>query len=231
MLIRNICDLSKETSKKTRIQSKILKLDTILSAFGNSTTPFNKDASCFIKYSELQINEQGRLAGMKLIDYLLEKSRISGSLDRGACFHIFYHLLENASQEERLQLHLSDPAHFSFLNGSKMASFAQGQGAAVFENIKQVLKVFGIGKRLQYQIWQLLATILHMGNIKFEKNNSGNSKEACYIKNIHQLQLVASLLGVDPSDLQNILTCKTKIVNIKTNCRLGTTIFPFFSIH
>ena len=119
--MRNLCDLSKTSTKKTKTHSQILKVDSILSAFGNATTPLNQDASCFAQYSEIQFDGKGKMVGMKLIEYLLEKSRVSGPLDGGKTFHVFYYLLEGATHEERVQWHLSDPAHFAYLNTSSMA--------------------------------------------------------------------------------------------------------------
>lgn len=120
MIVKNICDLSKSAKKKSKIQSNLLKVDSILDAFGHATTPYNLDASCFTKYTELQLDSKGRLVGAKLIEYLLEKSRVSNPLDGGRSFHIFYYMLEGATDEEKSQFHLSDAAHFAYLAGSKI---------------------------------------------------------------------------------------------------------------
>ncbi|KAJ3254350.1 hypothetical protein HK103_007232 [Boothiomyces macroporosus] len=210
MLTRNLCDLSKSSKKKSKIHSNLLKIDTVMSAFGNATTPHNLDASCYTKYTEMQFDSKGKMVGVKLIEYLLEKSRVTGPLDRGKTFHIFYYLLEGATHEERVQWHLSDPAHFAFLNGSKMAGFAQGKGVNAMAVIRDNLKSLGIGHRQQAQIWQLLAAILHLGNIQFQDPRS--DREACSIRNYPQMQMVAEMLGVHPSALAGILTSRTKTV-------------------
>ena len=60
------------------------------------------------------------MMGAKVIEYLLEKSRVTNPLDGGRSFHIFYYMLEGASSEERSLLQLSDAAHFSYLTGSNL---------------------------------------------------------------------------------------------------------------
>ncbi|KAJ8322906.1 hypothetical protein O5D80_008429 [Batrachochytrium dendrobatidis] len=210
MLMRSLCDLSKSSKKKTKTQSSILKVDTVLSAFGNATTPTNTNASCVTRYSELQFDSSGRMVGLKLIESLLEKSRVSGAQDGGYCFHIFYYLLEGATHEERVQWHLSDAAHFRFLNLSKMrtASYAQGKGAAMLDEIRENLKTLGVGRRQQVQLWQLLAAILHLGNLTF--SDSVKEGGVCTVCNYPQLQLVANMLGVPSLALQTLLTTRSR---------------------
>jgi chitin synthase len=208
MIVRHLCDLSKTSKKKTKVQSNILKVESVLSAFGNAATPFNSDATCFTKYYELQFNK-GKMVGMKLIEYMLEKSRVSGALDGGFTFHVFYYLLAGATHEERTNLHLSDAAHFQYLAVKmRTAGFAQSKGTAQMDALRDVLKSVGIGRRQQTQLWQLLAAVLHIGNINFSE--SQKTGEACSIKNYPQLQLVADMLGVSPAALQTVLTTRLR---------------------
>jgi chitin synthase len=210
MLVRNLCDLSKTSSKKSKTHSQLLKVDSVLSAFGNATTPLNQDASCFAQYREVQFDSKGKMVGMKLIEYLLEKSRASGPLDGGKAFHIFYYLLEGATHEERVQWHLSDPAHFSYLTGSSMAGYAQGKGTAPLDLLRSNLKSLGVGRRQQAQLWQILSAILHLGNIQFQ--DALSDRETCSVRNFPQMQLVAEMLGVSVPALQTVLTSRTRMI-------------------
>nr|KAJ3417768.1 hypothetical protein HK105_000815 [Polyrhizophydium stewartii] len=212
MLLRSLCDISKTSKKKTKTQSAILKADPVLAAFGNATTPSNPNATCFVRYNEVQFDAAGRMVGIKLIESLLEKSRVSGPADGGHSFHIFYYLLEGASHEERVQWHLSDAAHFRFLNLSKMRTvgFAQGKGSAPLDDLRESLKTLGIGRRQQTQLWQLLAAILHLGNVTF--SDPPKDGEPCGVRNFPQLQLVADMLGLPVLALQTVLTTRSRFV-------------------
>ncbi|KAI8924380.1 chitin synthase-domain-containing protein [Entophlyctis helioformis] len=212
MAMRCLCDLSKASKKKTKMQSNILKVDSVLSAFGSATTPSNPSATCFVRYSELQFDPAGRMVGMKLIETLIEKGRVSGPADGGHSFHIFYLLLDGASHDERVQWHLSDAAHFRFLNNTRMRtpSSAQGKGAPAFDEIRENLKALGVGRRQQTQLWQLLAAILHLGNIMFA--DTIKEGETCTVRNMPQLQMVADMLGIPAAALQTILTSRSRYI-------------------
>ncbi|KAJ3008929.1 hypothetical protein HKX48_008264 [Thoreauomyces humboldtii] len=217
-ITRHLCDLSKTSSKKSKVHSAVLKVDPVLSAFGNAHTPFNTDATCCTRYSEYQFDKRGKMMGLKVIEYLLEKSRVSGAQDGGRSFHIFYHLLAGATQEEKMQMHLSDPAHFHYLSQSSLRSSAADSGTAL-DDVRDNLKALGVGRRQQAQLWQLLAAILHLGNVTFH-DDAHNVQEACTVRNYAQLELVASLLGLHPSAMEGVLTYRTKLVG-----RDITTVF------
>ncbi|KNC98434.1 uncharacterized protein SPPG_06138 [Spizellomyces punctatus DAOM BR117] len=210
LIARHLCDLSKTSTKKSKVHSAVLKVDSVLSAFGNAQTPFNKDASCCSRYSEYQFNSQGKMVGLKLIDYLLEKSRVSGAEDGGRSFHIFYYLLAGATHEEKMQFHLSDPAHFHYLSQSKLRISAVDSNLALDE-LRDNMKALGIGRRQQTQLWQILAAILHLGNVTFH-DDPNNTQEACTVRNYAQLELVATLLGLHPASIEAVLTYRTKMV-------------------
>lgn len=211
MIIRHLCDLSKSSTKKTKVHSNILKVENVLSAFGNATTPFNQNATCFTKYFELQCSK-GKMVGMKAIQYLLEKSRVSGSTDGAYTFHIFYYLLEGLTNEERDGLRLIDAAHFTYLstNNKRSARYARSESFSQMNSLRENLKSLGISRMQQSQLWSVLAAILHIGNINF--HDSDKIGEPCSIKNYTQLHFVAEILGVTPESLQTILTCRTRYV-------------------
>ncbi|KAJ3417367.1 hypothetical protein HDV05_004832 [Chytridiales sp. JEL 0842] len=213
-ITRNLCDLSKPTKKKTKVQSAILKVDSVFGAFGNACTARNKDASCFTRYTEYQFDERGRMVGAKYIDYLLEKSRVTGSEDGGRNFNIFYYLLAGATHEEKQQWQLGDPAHYHYLTVSSIrAAFPEDETA--LGELRENLKDLGVGRRQQAQLYQLLAAILHLGNITF-MDDPNKSDEPCTVKNYPQLAVVADLLGVHPATLETTLTYKTQVIRKDT---------------
>ncbi|KAI8920090.1 chitin synthase-domain-containing protein [Powellomyces hirtus] len=218
LITRHLCDLSKTSTKKSKVHSGVLKVDSVLAAFGNAHTPFNKDATCCTRYSEYQFDKVGKMVGLKVIEYLLEKSRVSGAEDGGRSFHIFCYLLEGATREEKMQLHLSDAAHFHYLNQSSIRT-AIADNTGVLDELRDNMKALGIGRRQQSQLWQLLAAILHLGNVTFQ-DDSHKTQESCTVRNYAQLELVSSLLGLHPASMEAVLTYRTKMVG-----RDITTVF------
>ncbi|CAI2162513.1 1810_t:CDS:2 [Funneliformis geosporum] len=212
LLVKQLAALSSHQKKDSKIQNKIPNSEFILESFGNVKTNINNNASRFGKYTELQFNGRGRLIGAKTLDYLLEKNRIVKSFQNERNFHIFYYLIAGASQDEKSHLHLTDASQYRYLNVPKGTRGPNVDDMNNFNELKQALKSLGFHKKHVAQMFQLLAAILHLGNIQFAQDPNNRQKEAAFVKNNEVLDLVADFLGVDPQALQNVLTYKTKLI-------------------
>ena len=111
--------------KKEAIEEKILSCNPILEAFGNAKTVRNDNSSRFGKYVALLVNKDNRkIIGARLINYLLEKSRIVQQAKDERNYHIFYHLLSGADEELLEDLYLfkvstrKSSLDFKYLNQS-----------------------------------------------------------------------------------------------------------------
>lgn len=185
----------------------------MLESFGNARTLFNANASRFGKYTELQFTERGRLCGIKTLDYYLERSRVAGAPSGERNFHIFYYLVAGASAEERQHMHLLDKMTYRYLGQRSPAPVRQSpdDDARKFEQLKLALKNVGFSKRHVAQTCQLIAAILHLGNLEFTIDRSRN-EDAAVVRNTETLALVAEFLGVTTSALETTLSYKTKMV-------------------
>ncbi|KAI9493414.1 chitin synthase-domain-containing protein [Zychaea mexicana] len=197
--------------KETKLQNQVLNAQTVLEAFGHARTTFNGNASRFGKYTEIQFNERGRMSGAKTLNYLLEKKRVVKRPTGEGSFHMFYYLLEGASAEEKQILQLTDATQYTYLNRSHGPDTTlTPENETYYETIKMALRSLGIGKRQQARIMQLLACLLHLGNLQFVQGNS--LQEAPLVKNPETLDLCADFLGVDPQALLNVLTYRTAMI-------------------
>ena len=187
----------------------------VIESFGNARTLFNPNASRFGKYTELQFTDKGRLCGIKSLDYYLERNRVAAVPSGERNFHIFYYLMAGASSEERHHLHLADKTPYRYL-GQRAGTGARPNGvrdddANRFEQLKLALKSVGLSKRNVAQTCQLVAAILHLGNIEFTVDR-GRDVDAAVVRNVDVLGIVAEFLGVQPSALESTLAYKTKLV-------------------
>ncbi|KAL7331866.1 hypothetical protein PS15p_203994 [Mucor circinelloides] len=197
--------------KESKLQTQILHVQSILSAFGHAKTTMNQNASRFGKYMEIQFNERGRMIGCKVLNYLLDKQRVVlGQQKRnGYNFHIFYMLLCGATVQDRAALSLTDFTAYKYTKATS-PPVSSDQSSEDYQALLASLKHVGLGKRHQTRIMQLIASLLHLGQLQFIDDTT--MQEAAYVKNAETLELVSDFLGIDPRALENVLTYKTQLI-------------------
>lgn len=130
-------------------------------------------------------------------------------------FHIFYYLVAGATAEERQHLRLTDKTHFRYLGPRTSLSGREdarhSEDSVRFEQLKVALKSVGLSKRQVAQSCQLVAAILHLGNLEFITDRQRN-EDAAVVRNTDTLDIVADFLGVQPAALETALSCKMKLV-------------------
>ncbi|KAH9911828.1 glycosyltransferase family 2 protein [Epithele typhae] len=217
LAIKTLLELSvsQPGKKGAKLGQQVPAAEFVLEAFGNSRTLFNPNASHFGKYTELQFTERGRISGVKTLDYYLERNRVAGAPSGERNFHIFYYLIAGASPEERHHMHLSDKTQYRYL-GARVGTAGRGgpgdnDDAVRFEQLKVALKNVGFSKRHVAQTCQLIAAILHLGNLEFTIDRHRN-EDAAVVRNLDVLEIVAEFLGVQAGALEAALSYKTKLV-------------------
>ncbi|TDL27931.1 glycosyltransferase family 2 protein [Rickenella mellea] len=217
LAIKSLLELSVSNpgKKGSKLSSQIPSAEFVLESFGNARTLFNPNASRFGKYTELQFTDRGRLCGIKTLDYYLERSRVAGAPSGERNFHIFYYLVAGATLEERQHLHLTDKMTYRYLGQRTPFNTRQNVGrdddALRFDQLKLALKSIGLSKRHVAQSMQLLAAILHLGNLEFTIDRHRN-EDAAVVRNTDILDIVSEFLGVQPAALETALSCKMKLV-------------------
>ncbi|KAA1474601.1 glycosyltransferase family 2 protein [Dentipellis sp. KUC8613] len=216
LAIKTLLELSVSNpgKKGSKLAHQIPAAEFVLESFGNARTLFNTNASRFGKYTELQFNDRGRLSGIKTLDYYLERNRVAGAPSGERNFHIFYYLVAGASPEERQHMHLIDKTNYRYLGQRNVPASRQDvrdDDAVRFDQLKVALKNVGFSKRNVAQTCQLIAAILHLGNLEFHIDR-GRNEDAAVVRNTDELALVAEFLGVTPSALEGTLSYKTKMV-------------------
>ncbi|KAG6379400.1 P-loop containing nucleoside triphosphate hydrolase protein [Boletus reticuloceps] len=217
LAIKTLLELSVSNpgKKGSKLATQVPAAEFVIELFGNARTLFNPNASRFGKYTELQFTDKGRLCGIKSLDYYLERNRVAAVPSGERNFHIFYYLMAGASPDERQHLHLADKTQYRYL-GHRAGTGTRANGlrdydANRFEQLKMALKSVGLSKRHVAQTCQLVAAILHLGNIEFTIDR-GRDVDVAVVRNVDVLGIVAEFLGVQPSALEATLAYKTKLV-------------------
>lgn len=191
-----------EQQHRDLVKNQILKSNPLLEAFGNAKTVRNNNSSRFGKYMEIFFTPGGAIIGGKVTQFLLEKSRVISQSLGERNFHIFYQLFTDKTLKKTLML--DTPNSYNYLNKSKCTEVPDIDDAKEFVETKNAMTAMGISKKDQDRLFELLAAILHLGNIGFTPTGDG-----CRVSNVDVLQLVAKFFYIEPKKLETALITKT----------------------
>lgn len=99
------------------IVDKILAPNPILEAFGNAKTVRNDNSSRFGKWIAVQFDDTRTICGTRIVNYLLEKSRVVVQARGERNFHVFYQLCGGADRAMREKLGLRSAGAYDYLTG------------------------------------------------------------------------------------------------------------------
>jgi myosin heavy subunit len=115
---------------------------------------------------------------------------------------------------------LSSHKNFHYLNKAGTITYDEVEEAQNFESLKWAMTFLGIEKSMQQEIFNVVAAILHLGNIIIIATESEDSFHGIIAEidpsSIQHLQIAANLLGVDVDFLQTTLTVRTSRVRGET---------------
>ncbi|KAM6294828.1 unconventional myosin-If [Aegotheles albertisi] len=189
--------------KVQHVKDIILQSNPLLEAFGNAKTVRNNNSSRFGKYFEIQFSRGGEPDGGKISNFLLEKSRVVNQNECERNFHIYYQLLEGASQEQRQNLGIMSPDYYYYLNQTDTYQVEGTDDLSDFHETMNAMQVIGIRGEDQQLVLQIVAGILHLGNISFREE--GNYAR---VENADSLAFPAYLLGIDQNRLNEKVTSR-----------------------
>ncbi|KAF7211942.1 unconventional myosin-Ie isoform X2 [Nothobranchius furzeri] len=186
------------------VKDIILQSNPLLEAFGNAKTLRNNNSSRFGKYFEIQFSSGGEPDGGKISNFLLEKSRVVMRNPGERSFHIFYQLIEGASGEQKGSLGITSLDYYTYLNQSGSYKVDDINDKSDFQETMHAMDVIGISRENRSMVLQIVAGVLHLGNITFKE--SGNYAA---VESEEFLAFPAFLLGIDQNRLKDKLTSRT----------------------
>ncbi|EFN75980.1 Myosin heavy chain 95F [Harpegnathos saltator] len=232
-LLRYLCDLWGSTAGP--IEQKILDANPVLEAFGNAKTKRNNNSSRFGKFMEVHFDSKCQVVGGYISHYLLEKSRICLQSPDERNYHVFYMMCAGAPADLRAKLGITEPDDFHYLrNGctqyfcnmrsekrlnEAQKSHEQNNTGSLhdpilddvegFNAFDQAFTRLGLTDAERMDLYTMVASVLHLGNITFE-DNPEDTKGGSRITASSEKAVMASarLLGVDPEELCQALVSK-----------------------
>lgn len=189
--------------KVQHVKDIILQSNPLLEAFGNAKTVRNNNSSRFGKYFEIQFSPGGEPDGGKISNFLLEKSRVVMRNPGERSFHIFYQLIEGASADQKQSLGITSMDYYYYLSLSGSYKVDDIDDKREFQETLHAMNVIGIFAEEQALVLQIVAGVLHLGNISFKE--VGNYAA---VESEEFLAFPAYLLGINQDRLKEKLTSR-----------------------
>ncbi|KAL9124736.1 MAG: hypothetical protein Q9217_005967 [Psora testacea] len=241
-LLSSILSFS-STPLSTKLSLAAFVFDT-LTTTKSLTTPTASKAGLFYEMQyDASSTASPTLIGGKLLDHRLERSRIASVPTGERSFHVLYYLLAGTSPAEKAHLGLEIPGIVS--EGAAPGNRSSGtvghrrwrylghptqlkvgiNDAEGFQHFKTALRKLEFPRGDVAEICQVLASILHIGQLEFMTSEStvpapddsgGYSHEGgemvTVVRNKEVLAIVAAFLGLSAQDLETSLGYKTKTI-------------------
>ncbi|CAH2305349.1 unconventional myosin-X-like [Pelobates cultripes] len=210
LLLKFLSSMSQSSAEgagtQTHVEEAILESSPILEAFGNAKTVYNNNSSRFGKFIQLHFSQQGHIQGGRVVDYLLEKTRVTRQSPGERNYHIFYALLAGTSKEDREALCLSDALSYQYLSTSGCATAEGLNDKDMYQKVMTALQVMDFGDEEIGEVWKLLSGILQLGNLEFMTAGGAQITTKAVLSD------AADLLGLDSFQLSEVLTQRSMIL-------------------
>ncbi|RXN08675.1 unconventional myosin-VIIa-like protein [Labeo rohita] len=194
------------------IEQQIIQANPVLEAFGNAKTIRNDNSSRFGKYVEVFFNKNGVIEGAHMEQYLLEKSRVCHQAPQERNYHIFYCMLSGMPSDQKKTLSLTDASQFKYLTEGNCLTCDGRDDTDEFGRIRAALKILTFSEKDCWEIFKLLAAILHMGNVDFQSTIM-NNMDTCDVLSSNHFSVTAKLLEVNDATLDKSLTHRSFMTN------------------
>ncbi|XP_043952709.1 unconventional myosin-Va isoform X4 [Gambusia affinis] len=195
------------SASEANVEEKVLASNPIMEAIGNAKTTRNDNSSRFGKYIEIGFDNRYRIIGANMRTYLLEKSRVVFQADEERNYHIFYQLCASANQPEFKNLRLSTANDFLYTRQGRSPVIEGIDDAKELRTTRHAFTLLGINESYQIGLFQVLAAILHLGNVEIKDRDSDSSLIA---PNNRHLTAFCELVGVTYQDMSQWL-CHRKL--------------------
>jgi myosin heavy subunit len=215
--------LQEEESLGGKINRRIWESTYVFESFGNAKTIRNDNSSRFGKFIKLQYGSNNRLVTANAETFLLEKSRLTSISSGERNYHVFYQLFRGQHETVDLSmLGLTQVADFKILlsdlpqpkkasskhsiQGSSQGSLPEYPDAdrdlLEFQHLCQALITLGCTAEDMKAIWQLLSSILHLGNCYATPPSTPTSVGSSSLPEENPVEIVSTSFSIEQISAQ-----------------------------
>ncbi|XP_055030190.2 unconventional myosin-Va isoform X5 [Misgurnus anguillicaudatus] len=195
------------SASEANVEEKVLASNPIMESIGNAKTTRNDNSSRFGKYIEIGFDKKYHIIGANMRTYLLEKSRVVFQADEERNYHIFYQLCASANLPEFKALKLRTANEFHYTKQGRSPVIDGVDDAKEMSTTRNAFLLLGVNESYQMGLFQILASILHLGNVEVKDRDLDSS---IIPPNNAHLSVFCELMGVTYQDMSHWL-CHKKI--------------------
>ncbi|NXM87738.1 MYO15 protein, partial [Oenanthe oenanthe] len=122
-------------------------------------------------------------------------------------YHIFYEMLAGLPSQQRQRYCLQGAETYYYLNQGGNCEIPGKDDAEDFRRLLNTMEVLNFSVDEQNSIFRILSSVLHLGNVYFEKYET-DCQEVATVVSATEIRTVAELLQVSPEGLQKAITFK-----------------------
>ncbi|KAJ8602497.1 hypothetical protein CTAYLR_001247 [Chrysophaeum taylorii] len=217
LCLQFIADASARASGKSNkkegevgIEEQVLQTNPILESQGNAKTLRNNNSSRFGKLITVKFDKNGGVVGANIIDYLLEKSRVTFQAQGERNYHVFYMIIAGCKKDAALKerLHLTEAVDYHYLDQSGVTETPGFNDDFEYEDMVRSYGILNYSEEEHMAAFQIFAAVLHFSNVAFEPEPKAMEEDGSKIGNPETLKLCADLIGLDMDLLVKALTTK-----------------------
>ena len=209
--------LADVAGSENNVEGKILACNPLLESYGNAKTIRNNNSSRFGKWIEVHFHNVDRsICGARILNYLLEKSRVVFQQQNERNFHIFYQMCQDSSTSSKYEL-TGGADSFRYLSQSGLIKAKDVDDKSDFQATLSAMQELNFSAEEQDWALRIAAAVLHLGNVKFVEKAEKGSVKGSSISNSKSVEIAADFLGVPAKELTRVLCYRSISVRRETS--------------